>query len=374
MLEKIVEKVKNNVPLPAFIIFVCTAVSAVLHIAFVKLPAFADFFNRYISSVFRTILAKLTTWFPFSLAEAFIIFIPVTFVTVIIWAFRRVKLSVNAGNRSVVSLISVIAFLYSVFVLNFAAGYSTSPLETKLSLERKDLSADDLRYAADYLISEMNSLDDKIKFDYASLSEMPYSNSEMIDKLNDAYEKAYDKYAFIAPLRASVKQVALSELMTYTHISGVYSFFTGEANINMNFPDYTIPYTTAHEMAHQRGVIREDEANFMAFLVCLESDDPYIRYSALLNMYEYVASALYSADSEKYYDTVSGLDLQVRYEMQAYREFYEKYQHTVVSNVSDSMNDFYLKSQGQAAGSRSYGQVVDLAVAYFREMTESESK
>ena len=63
------EKVKNNVPLPAFIIFVCTAVSAVLHIAFVKLPAFADFFNRYISSVFRTILAKLTTWFPFSLAE-----------------------------------------------------------------------------------------------------------------------------------------------------------------------------------------------------------------------------------------------------------------------------------------------------------------
>ena len=219
MLEKIVEKVKNNVPLPAFIIFVCTAVSAVLHIAFVKLPAFADFFNRYISSVFRTILAKLTTWFPFSLAEAFIIFIPVTFVTVIIWAFRRVKLSVNAGNRSVVSLISVIAFLYSVFVLNFAAGYSTSPLETKLSLERKDLSADDLRYAADYLISEMNSLDDKIKFDYASLSEMPYSNSEMIDKLNDAYEKAYDKYAFIAPLRASVKQVALSELMTYTHIS-----------------------------------------------------------------------------------------------------------------------------------------------------------
>ena len=257
MLEKIVEKVKNNVPLPAFIIFVCTAVSAVLHIAFVKLPAFADFFNRYISSVFRTILAKLTTWFPFSLAEAFIIFIPVTFVTVIIWAFRWVKLSVNAGNRSVVSLISVIAFLYSVFVLNFAAGYSTSPLETKLSLERKDLSADDLRYAADYLISEMNSLDDKIKFDYASLSEMPYSNSEMIDMLNDAYEKAYDKYAFIAPLRASVKQVALSELMTYTHISGVYSFFTGEANINVNYPDFVLPYTAAHEMAHQRGIARE---------------------------------------------------------------------------------------------------------------------
>ena len=371
MLEKIVEKVKNNVPLPAFIIFVCTAVSAVLHIAFVKLPAFADFFNRYISSVFRTILAKLTTWFPFSLAEAFIIFIPVTFVTVIIWAFRRVKLSVNAGNRSVVSLISVIAFLYSVFVLNFAAGYSTSPLETKLSLERKDLSADDLRYAADYLISEMNSLDDKIKFDYASLSEMPYSNSEMIDKLNDAYEKAYDKYAFIAPLRASVKQVALSELMTYTHISGVYSFFTGEANINVNYPDFVLPYTAAHEMAHQRGIAREKEANFVAYLVCMESDDDYIRYSAYLNMYEYIISALSKADKGLYTQTVKNLDTDIRYELSAYSDFFDKYRDSKVSTVSETINNTYLTIQG-TEGTKSYGMVVDLFVAYLKQQQSGQ--
>ena len=171
----------------------------------------------------------------------------------------------------------------------------------------------------------MNPLDDKIKFDYASLSEMPYSNSEMIDKLNDAYEKAYDKYAFIAPLRASVKQVALSELMTYTHISGVYSFFTGEANINVNYPDFVLPYTAAHEMAHQRGIAREKEANFVAYLVCMESDDDYIRYSAYLNMYEYIISALSKADKGLYTQTVKNLDTDIRYELSAYSDFFDKY-------------------------------------------------
>ena len=49
-------------------------------------------------------------------------------------------------------------------------------------------------------------------------------------------------------------------------------------------------------MAHQRGIAREDEANFIAFLVCMASDDPYIRYSGYLEVYEYVASSLYSDD------------------------------------------------------------------------------
>ena len=212
----------------------------------------------------------------------------------------------------------------------------------------------------------MNSLDGKIKFGYASLSEMPYSNSEMINKLNDAYEKAYDKYAFIAPLRASVKQVALSELMTYTHISGVYSFFTGEANINVNYPDFVLPYTAAHEMAHQRGIAREKEANFVAYLVCMESDDDYIRYSAYLNMYEYIISALSKADKKLYSKTVKNLDTDIRYELAAYSDFFDKYRDSKASTVSETINNTYLTIQG-TEGTKSYGMVVDLFVAYLKQ-------
>ena len=157
----------------------------------------------------------------------------------------------------------------------------------------------------------------------------------------------------------------LSEPWTYTHISGVYTYFTGEANINTNFPDYTIPYTAAHEMAHQRGIAREDEANFIAFLVCISSDDPYIRYSGYLEVYEYVASSLYSADKNYYSAVYSSLKTNVRAEMAAYSAFFDKYRENVVANVSEAVNNSYLQIHG-TVGSKSYGLVVDLAVAYYR--------
>ena len=55
--------------------------------------------------------------------------------------------------------------------------------------------------------------------------------------------------------------------MTYTHISGIYTFYTGESNININYPDFVVASSATHEMAHQRGVARENEANFVSFVV-----------------------------------------------------------------------------------------------------------
>lgn len=67
---------------------------------------------------------------------------------------------------------------------------------------------------------------------------MPYSYYEMTDKLNDAFAAYAAEADYISSFRASVKPVVLSVPMTYTHISGVYTFFTGEANVNVNFPDF----------------------------------------------------------------------------------------------------------------------------------------
>ena len=148
--------------------------------------------------------------------------------------------------------------------------------------------------------------------------------------------------------------------MTYTRTSPAFiRFFTGEANLNTNYPDYILPYTAAHELAHQRGIARENEANFVAFLVCMESDDPYIRYSALMNMYEYVANALYSASSDYYYSAVSYLDIRAKYEMSAYSDFFDKYRDSTAASVTGAINNTYLVLQG-TEGTKSYGMVVDL--------------
>ena len=60
-----------------------------------------------------------------------------------------------------------------------------------------------------------------------------------------------------APLRA--KGVKLSRLMSYIDFTGFFFPFTGEANVNTDFPPSLFAATVAHELAHQRGVAKEQD-------------------------------------------------------------------------------------------------------------------
>ena len=355
----------SELPLIVKIFFLCAAVSAAVFFAYTVSEPFADFMNRYISSVLRGALAYLTGWIPFSLAELTVIFLPVILVVLIIFATRRFSDSWHDVLIFCTSLLSVLALFFSVFTFAFTPGYHGSTLDKKLGIDRAEVSAAELYDTALVLADKVNEEMSSIVYRTGGFSVMPYTYGEMNDKLIDAYSVACEKYSFIQRLDSRLKPVMLSEAMSYTHITGVYTFFTGEANINVAFPDYTVPFTAAHELAHQRGIAREDEANFVAYLVCIESDDPYIRYSGYLNLFEYVVSALYRADPQLYRQAFGALNTGAIREMSAYSDFFDKYRDSVASEISGAVNDTYLTIQG-TAGTASYGMVVDLAVAYYK--------
>ena len=356
----------ERIPLWSKIALGILPLSAIIYLVICLSPVFADFFNKNVSGIFRFLLAQITNIFPFSLAESAIILIPVIlFLTIrYIWIYRC-----NTKKQTIVTIVcvlSIASIFISGFVWIFSAGYRGSELEEKLGIESVPIDKQDLYDSAIYLTGEINKLSPEIQYDTENFSVMPYSMSEMNDKLLDAYEKFSEDHDFINSFYSHLKPVMMSEGMSYAHITGVYTFFTGESNLNVGFPDYTIPFTAAHELAHQRGIAREDEANMMAFLVCINSDDVYIRYCAYVNMYEYVANALYSADKELFKKADATLSRQVYSEQVAYSKFFKKYQKSVTSQISGAVNDIYLQSQG-TAGRKSYGMVVDLTVAYFKE-------
>ena len=299
---------KRRLPVFAFVLYGIAVAALAVLVAARRSPAFADTFNRYVGAVVRGALAHLTGWIPFSLGEAMVIFLPVAAVFMIVRACRKYSDSWRSVFVYLGSVLSVVSLLFSVFVFGFGTGYYGTTVDEKLGLDRSVVSPEELYYTAATLAAHVNSEAENVKYQYNDFSVMPYTFDEMSRRLVAAYDKVCDEYDFIPRLNSRVKPVMLSEPWTYTHISGVYTYFTGEANINTNFPDYTIPYTAAHEMAHQRGIAREDEANFIAFLVCISSDDPYIRYSGYLEVYEYVASSLYSAD-KNYYSAVYAYNL-----------------------------------------------------------------
>ncbi|MBO5757578.1 MAG: DUF3810 domain-containing protein [Clostridia bacterium] len=350
--------------------FVCYGIAALalcIYLAARIFPAFADLFNQNVSEIFRRTLAALTGWIPFSLGEALILLLPVIF-GLAVWYAAKYRCDTWRSTWSFVGiLIAVICMLLSMFVFTFATGYHGTTLDKKLGLAQKEVSAEELYQTALILAEKVNEEHESMTYAKNGFSVMPYSLSEMNDKLLDAYDVFCAKHKFIDHYDSRLKPVMLSELMNYTHITGVYSYFTGEANIDIAFPDYTIPYTAAHELAHQRGIAREDEANMVAFLVCMESDDAYIRYCAYLNMYEYVANALYRASPELYAKASGKLHADVKSEMVAYSNFFAKYQNSTAGSVSGAVNDTFLKFQG-TEGTASYGMVVDLTVAYYKHL------
>ncbi len=366
-MTKIRSFIKEYCPLPSLILFGFALLAAIVHLASELSAPFSDFFNRYIGSLFRGLTATITNIFPFSVAEGLIISIPLLFVVLLVICFRINNRDAKKGIRMIFKLLSVLALMYGMLVATTIVAYNGSSLASKLELPQDPVSVDELRTAATFMIERMDETLDEVHFRFADASIMPYSLSEMNKKLLDAYDSLSNKHRFIPRLASRVKPVCLSEPMTYTHMSGMYTFYTGEANLNTNFPDYTLPFTAAHELAHQRGILPENEANFVAFLVCAESEDPYIRYSGYLSMYEYLNSALYSADYDTFAEVYGSLDVRVRYELAAYNEFFEKYRDNVAADVSSTLNDNYLKAQGQTAGEKSYGMVVDLACAYVKQ-------
>lgn len=345
-----------GIALLALILYVIAAIS----------PGFANGYNRTVGAAVRAFLAHLTSFLPVSLAEMMLYAVPLLIVGIVIYAYRRRCETWRSTLVFIASVLAACSLLFSLFVFGFGTGYHTDPLEERLGLVTEEVATDELRETAEYLAEKVNWAANGVSFGENGFSVMPYDLRELNDRLLQAYDPICDRYDFVQRLNSRIKPVQASRLMSYTHITGVYSYFTGEANLNVYFPDYTLPYTAAHELAHQRGIARENEANFVAFLVTAGSEDPYIRYSGYLNLFEYVSSALYRADVEAYKTVIASLDKQVIGELRAYSAFFDEFRDSVAADVSNAVNDTYLKLNGSSDGTASYGLVVDLAVAYHK--------
>ena len=358
---------RKKLPLFCKIIYAIGALCVPLYACFVIFPDFADLFNKNISPIIRITLAKLTGWIPFSLTEFILLLLPFIIAFIVYLGVKHYSSSWRNVGVFCLTLLSVAAYVFSTFTLGFVPAYRGRTLDLKMGLDKQPVSAEELYYTAQIVVDNLNAINHRVDFRQTdNFSVMPYGYSELNDKLIDAFDSAAQKYDFIQSFDSNIKRVMLSEPMTYTHISGVYTFFTGEANINTNFPDYTIPFTAAHELAHQRGIAREDEANFVAFLVCSESSDTYIQYSAYINLFEYLAGPLNRANPKYYSLIYAQLSKNVKLEMRAYSKFFDKYRDNVAQKVSDKVNDTFLTVNG-TEGVKSYGMVVDLAVAYYKD-------
>ncbi|NNM54637.1 MAG: DUF3810 domain-containing protein [Spirochaetales bacterium] len=160
-----------------------------------------------------------------------------------------------------------------------------------------------------------------------------------------------------------------SSLFSQLGIAGIFIPFTGEPLVNTGPGGPMVAFDAAHEMSHERGWAREDEANFLSFYVLTTSGEPDLAYAGTQAALMYVVSALEKTSPKTGLNLVIHMDSGIKRDWRAYYAYWQRFEGPV-EKVAQGVNDAYLKAQGQTQGIRSYGLMVDLLLAYTNQPTK----
>ena len=356
---------RKRVPAVFYVTSALLILSVILLIFSKISTAAADFLNDNLCYYVRMLLAIPSSLVPFSLFELLIILLPIIITLVVILAVRRFH-SREGRGRFLLGLSSLVFAIATLYILTLSIAYNTTTLDRRLGLKDVEANAESLSSAMIKLRDEVNALSADITYGEDGASVPEYGFREMSEKICSSFGTVNEKYSLKGSFNSSAKQIYFGNVMSYFRLTGIYTFYTGEANVNSAYPYYDKAFTAAHELSHQRGILRENEANFMAYLVNSHSEDKYLRYSAALSMYEYIASALYRTDRERYYEIAGGLSERARGDILASNAVTEKYGDTFLADLSSFFNDLFLKTNG-TDGVVTYGRVVTLAVSYLNQ-------
>ncbi|MBR1496521.1 MAG: DUF3810 domain-containing protein [Oscillospiraceae bacterium] len=315
---------------------------------------------------------RLTAHFAFSAAECLICAGVLAALAYIIYTavelFRRPE-RLRRLYRFAMSCLCAFSLIYAGFCLLWGAFYYTSDFERQSGIIARPVAAEQLDTVTRWFTDRVN--------EYSRL--VPRNaDGTFAGDMDGYFAHAPELYLAVekkVPCLAGdcvpAKKFFFSRAMSYVNFTGFYFPFTAEANINIDSPGCLIPSTIAHELAHQRGVAEEDEANFAAVLASLEDGDELYCYSACLLAYIHLGNALYRADYGAWAENYRRLDAGVRADLDANRSYWARFE-TPVSTVSDSVYTGFLHSYGQTLGLQTYGKCVDLLVTYYYDRAAAE--
>ncbi len=319
--------------------------------------------------VISQIISNITGLLPFSLAEILFIFIlvfvPYWLLKTLIQIIRSKSKKIKHIKRAIFKIVKAISIIYFSFIIMWGLNYHRLPLANITNLKIEDSSVDDLIGLSEHLVNRNNVLRKLVHEDNNEVMDLPEGYGDVFNRAYLGYSNASKLYPALQGKYGKPKGVIFSEAMSYMGISGIYSPFTLEANVNVSIPDSMIPVTTCHEMAHQYGFAREDEANFIAYITCNAHPNYDFKYSGNLLAMIYSMNALYEADTDTYRELYNMLDSDVRRDMSYISQYWKKYEGPI-EETSSKINDSYLKANQQEDGVKSYGRMVDLLLAEYK--------
>lgn len=340
---------------------------------FTAIPKIIESF--YSMKIFKFInipLSIITGLFPFSIAEVGIYLILIFFfykILVLIKNLIQGKI-VFKSYYPMLNVVKKILLYASVIYLSFlflwGLNYHRIPFADAANIKINQYSKEDLEELCLHLIEQANLLRERVNENSLGIMTIPQGKRWVLENASMGFDNISTVYNTLSGQYGKPKPVLLSEFMCYTGIAGIYFPFTGEANVNINVPYPNLPSTVTHEMAHQRGYAREDEANFIAYLSSVSNPYVEFKYSGTLLALTHSVNALYKEDKEMYEELKSNFSEGLQRDLNHINSFWEKYEGPI-ERASTDLNNAYLKANNQKDGIKSYGRMLDLLIAYYNK-------
>jgi len=343
-------------------------------ILLIKIASFSPYIVEHVYSrgVYRYMsrfISIFAGWVPISLGELLIILLILfTVMNIIRGAVGIIKKSYKISRVCISYLLNVMVFisiLYFSFIITFDLNYQRFTFSQISNMDTRPASVNDLYKVCSEIVNHTNELRTKVKEDTNGVMKLSDSLTKTFKKASIGYSVEAKIYPDLGGNYSNPKSVIFSRAMSLMGIQGIHNPLTQEANINIEISDCMLPSTACHEMAHQRGFAREDEANFIAYLTCMKNPNVDFKYSGEIMALIYSMNALYSANVEKYSQLRKEYSSGVVRDLVAYRKFWQKFEGPI-QNINDAVNNTYLKVNNQRDGIKSYGRMVDLLIAQYR--------
>lgn len=329
-------------------------------------------FARGVYKGLSIILGIITGFIPISISEIIIILIPVLLIVALSLFIRNLLKNKDRWKfiiaKSILNILCFFSVLIFTFMLLCGTNYYRYDFEKYCDFTVEEYTIDELYEMCLYLGEKVNETKDLVgDTDENGVLVINEGFYDFSKKTNDAMKQLANDYPVLKYSTGSAKNVLLSRYMSYGRTVGIFIPFTMEANVNTDVLDYNRPADTLHELAHMRGFMKEDEANYISYLACINYDNPTFKYSGYMLAFIHSTNALYKYDAAKYYEVMEKLSELVLADISAENQYWDEIRKNEVADIVDAIattaNDTYLKVNGQSDGIKSYGQMVDLLLA-----------
>ena len=319
-----------------------------------------------------TVLAPTAQWLgrfwsavPFSVMECVV---AAAVAGTLLWLIRSVVLLVKKGGRGaflrrLLALGAAWLWVWCALCWMWNATYYASTFSQRSGLNAGPCTLRELTTVTAYFAWQTAQLSDDVPRDEEGRFSL--SREEILDRGVSTYENLTSEFPCLAVESVRAKPMIFSRLQSIMGFTGMYFPYTGEANVNVDFPACLLPCTVTHEMAHQRMVASELEANFVGVAACTTCDDVVYQYSGYLSGLMDLSAALWSVSPETWDAIVAAYftpEMQIDW---TDNSSYWAALASPVEEAAEKVYDTYLKSNQQELGIRSYGACVDLLVAYY---------